>query len=111
MVKFLIDYCANFSGIDRYIKSEITNPTTTAPGAPLSPVEVARRAKTRLQNAALVGGGKFVYDKKLNRRQKRTVNKFLGAINPQQPATVKRPFFFNPFAKKPVTPPPTGVKP
>lgn len=95
-------YLSDFS-LARSIKSELLNPNpTNTPQA--NPKGVILSARDKLRDSALVGTGKYVYSNKLNRRQKKSVDKFMGVLMPKQP----KPNFFNPFRKpqpQSVTPP------
>ena len=93
-------YLADFSLLDS-IKNELVNGNSSSSTTPqLTPGEFFTRTKNKVRDAAIVGSGKYVYKNKLNRRQKKSVDKLVGAVAPKPPTPPTKPSFFNPFFKK-----------
>jgi hypothetical protein len=90
---------ANFSTLKNYVTDELRNPNSVnavnTPG--FSPINSVKKGINKTATLASIGTAKYIKDKKLNRRQRRQVNKWQQLVSPQ-PA--KKPFFFNPFRKK-----------
>ena len=95
---FLSDHIASFSSLKKYVQTELQNPqaqqTVAQPG--FNPIGMAKRKVGQVTTLAGIGAAKYVKDNKLNRRQKRQVQKWENFFNPQP----KKPFFQNPFRKK-----------
>lgn len=92
---------ASFSELKRYVQNELRNPQTqqvvSQPG--FNPIGMAKRKVGQVSTLAGIGAAKYVKDNKLNRRQKRQVQKWENFFNPKP----KKSFFPNPFRKKPVS--------
>lgn len=97
---FLSDHEASFSELKRYVQNELRNPqsqqTVAQPG--FNPISLAKRKVGQVSTLAGIGAAKYVKDRKLNRRQKRQVEKWQNFFNPKP----KKSFLPNPFRKKPV---------
>lgn len=106
---FLSDHEASFSELKKYVQNELRNQQTqqivAQPG--FNPVGAAKRKIGQVSTVAGIGAAKYFKDNKLNRRQKRQVDKWQNFFNPQP----KKKWFPNPFSKKTLTNTPTPVTP
>jgi hypothetical protein len=99
-------YLADFS-IGKYVKNELTNESSiekvNSPN--YAPKTTVARGLKNTAYLSSVGTGKYFYDNKLNRRQKKQVDKYARLFKPYKKPEPKPNFFnkLNPFAK-PVKP-------
>jgi hypothetical protein len=103
-VLFLSDVSdASFSKLKGYIQNELTNPTSqqTVQQPAFNPIGIAKRKVAQVTTLAGIGTAKYIKDNKLNRRQKKQVDKWQNFFNPKP----KKQWFPNPFRKKPLTTP------
>ena len=97
---------ASFSELKRYVQNELRNPQTqqVVSQPTFNPIGMAKRKVGQVSTLAGIGAAKYVKDNKLNRRQKRQVDKWQNFFNPKP----KKSFLPNPFRKKPQTTTPTN---
>lgn len=89
---------ASFSKLKGYIQNELTNPNSqqVVQQPSFNPIGVAKRKVAQVSTLAGIGTAKYIKDNKLNRRQRRQVDKWQNFFNPKP----KKKLLSNPFRKK-----------
>jgi hypothetical protein len=98
-VLFLSDVSdASFSKLKGYIQNELTNPNSqqVVQQPSFNPIGMAKRKVGQVSTLAGIGTAKYIKDNKLNRRQRKQVDKWQNFFNPKP----KKQWFPNPFRKK-----------
>ena len=94
-----------------YIKNELTNDDTIQKvnNPVYDPRNLFKKGFYKTTYASSIGAGKYLYDNKLDKRQRKQVQKWGKLVNPNPKVEVKKPFFSSFFKPKtkPVTPPVT----
>lgn len=89
-------------GVGSYIKNELTNEDTIRKvnNPVYDPRNLFKKGFYKTTYASGIGAGKYVYDNKLNKRQRKQVKKWGKLINPAPKPEPKKSFFPSFFKPK-----------